>query len=311
MFNQLRSTIKPFRRNNHVLTQSPDKRSLYAVLGIVTIGVVTTSMFSYRCYQYNMVEKEPSKILNMILPSNDAIKFAVSKDYRLFTEIPESWITQELCDYVIRQNPAMYHRVPERFKTFDARRQTWISLLLRVPIHKLPRNQLTPGLLLSILNDNNCNVSTKYFALSKVIYDHKISTQTFPLPDIEYLRDHDVLHGIPSDIIKQFDLNAYNGLVLTGKQFNEHFAHLELNMLLDSQLQTVTNATGKFRLIGKYNEGTCFPNCPEDWDLYHKYSSKESHIEPTQIPNDALVRIESDGIIETNKLISTQRLEHE
>ena len=123
MFNQLRSTIKPFRRN-HVSVQSPDKRSLYVVLGIVTMGVVTTSMFSYRCYQYYIVEKEPSKILKMIFPSNKAVAFAINKDYRLFTQIPEWWITQELCNSVIEHQPHMYYAVPEKFKTLEARKKT-------------------------------------------------------------------------------------------------------------------------------------------------------------------------------------------
>ena len=113
-----------------------------------------------------------------------------------------------------------------------------------------------------------------------------------------YVKHSDIFDNVSSNVIQQFDLNSFQGLVMTGQQFNKYFL-VRLFIFINDDDDDNDNDNDFVKGINIY---------PKEFDPYQDNVGgilsfetlycicDKQNLRPAKIPDKALVRIEYDQI---------------
>lgn len=210
--------------------------------------------------------------------------------------VPYDALTQELCDYAFHQNPDVFPIIPHRFKTS----YMWISTLKTcVSVDDLPANALSHELFVIILRDYYVSTDVKRLCIRRRIIDQGLEiSRSLDIQSVAaYVKYDELFRDIPLNIFQQLDIDVFNGLVMTGFQFNKYFSHLHIiDMSNRNEYYSGLNVYRKEFDPCHYGVGGRFVHD------YKCNNHDKRQFRDAKIPNIALVRMEFDKI-KTNMVI--------
>lgn len=244
-------------------------------------------------------------------------------------QIPNFLLTRELCDELISKYPSIITEIPFTDDTNFLLKELCKSVV-RIHQHSLLTLKLKSDhrLLLSILRDDTWSNDMKISYLRwRILYLRGgIFENLWIIEDLEDLRlirgyiiHNDIFKNIPLYVIKQFDLKVFEGLIITGSQFNKYFGHYNFYKVTSDteyhnnfQFTTGLNVDTKpFELFRDCVSGIYFSNDPHQSFNYYIKLSNKYFIRSVTVPSEAIIMIEGNSKnikVKANRVILGERM---
>lgn len=283
-----------------LVTKLSNKFLKYTIAGGLGIYATYLLIKNNNSVQSLLTEICPGSVLYIPNTSKHAIESAIRSDPEVLFQIPKSEITEEICKTFVSWHPKRFNDIPVEFKTCIAVQVSmWKSLIHEHSnINDLPESHLTSEILSTMLKDNNLPESYLLIEIKRLIADQQLNTKPFQNNNdlLDYLQNNDIFKGI-SLWLNGFLLthkypDTFDGLLLTGSQFNEYYKYIDLKYDHDLELGLNLGPV-KLKQCGCFDKLGNF--CLEhDKDNYY--------VRSILIPNNALVKINKNEI-EIDKII--------